>query len=248
MRNGRPSARWLGRSVDPRYRGQHHGAAGQQQQRHPRGVRRTREPQRAPPDVQRRCRGIGGGEQESELQQDPVPDVVMNVVRHLVREDHLDLVVCVLGQQGIGEQDAALPPTCQCGFARRVFYIDPVETTRTGIPARVDRSRGARSGRSSRGLNCRKAAAGGRRDLREATWPMSGCRGGQPHTPGSMHQRETRAPRRAQRRVSANLQVIADQSPGMGRARNAVQRKRAIERGGSVTSRQRDEHHDVTAA
>ena len=39
----------------------------------------------------------------------PPPDVVMNVMRQLVRQDYLDLVVRVLGQQRVGQQNPARP-------------------------------------------------------------------------------------------------------------------------------------------
>ena len=92
------------------------GQRGQQQQggpgrqhrdRQPRHVRDPCQPQPRPEAVQRPLRRAARQRRRQRLARHRLPHVAVHVVGQLVRHDDLDLVVAVVGQQGVRQQHAA---------------------------------------------------------------------------------------------------------------------------------------------
>ena len=122
----------------------------------------------------RRARRAAPAATISALDRQRRPDVVMDVVRDLVREDHLDLVVGVVLEQRVGHQDAARPSDADQRRVRprRLLAEPPLERAEhrhAGALARA--SAAARATRRDRadGTGRRAASASDRRDPRRCS-------------------------------------------------------------------------------
>ena len=94
------------------------------------------------------------------LERERRPDVVMNVVRHLVREDDLDLVVRVVFEERVRDEDAAGMADARRAPRWRAWSFRPGPTRTRRAPAR---RRGATASSAARAASRDRAAGSGRR-------------------------------------------------------------------------------------
>ena len=104
-------------------------------------VEQLREMRRHPVCAGRLLRGLPAHRRRDDrrLQRERGPDVVMDVVRHLVRQDDLDLIIGVIGQQCVRQQDPPGAPDAgegRIGLARAIAQpqLEYAEHLRAGPP------------------------------------------------------------------------------------------------------------------
>ena len=99
---------------------QRHGAGREQQQRQRGDIPLPHQPERGGESRQHPIRQVEAKRNQHRLERDPLPDVAMHVMRELVREDDLDFIVRVFGQQRVRDDDAPRLPDAR---QRRVRFL-----------------------------------------------------------------------------------------------------------------------------